>query len=147
MLDAERKNFQLPGMDRFYLCRPSHMEYSPAPLAFVCRTCGMFRDYDTLGQLDKDLPSLSGENCQNPKGKGKCDWEQLDVIFVHWSGNWEQPFPGQWQWSDREGKEVKRRSSCVCGCQEFRLNRKSASIGDWFFECAKCGKPLSQKWL
>jgi hypothetical protein len=147
MLDAERKNFQLPGMDRFYLCRPSHMEYSPAPLAFACRTCGMFRDYDTLGQLDKDLPSLSGENCQNPKGKGKCDWEQLDVIFVHWSGNWEQPFPGQWQWSDREGKEVKRRSSCVCGCQDFRLNRKSASIGDWFFECAKCGKPLSQKWL
>lgn len=32
LLDSTRTEFQLPGQDRFYLCRPSHMEYTPAPL-------------------------------------------------------------------------------------------------------------------
>ena len=147
LLDADKTSFQLPGQDRFYLCKPSHMEYTPAPLAFACRTCGMFKDYESLGDLDKDLPYLSPESCPNPKTKGRCDWEQLDVIFVHWSGNWEQPFPGQYQWSSRENKDVKRRDNCVCGSRLFKINRRSAGIGDWFFECAACDKPLSAKWL
>jgi hypothetical protein len=147
MLDSDKLEFQLPGQDRFYLCRPSHMEYTPAPLSFACRTCGMFKDYESLADLDRDLAHLSPEHCSNPQKKGECDWEQLDVVFVHWSGNWQQPFPGQWQWSDREGKAVKRRDNCVCGGKLFRLNRRSAGIGDWFFECAACNKPLSAKWL
>jgi hypothetical protein len=35
----------------------------------------------------------------------------------------------------------------VCGSRQFKLNRRSAGIGDWFFECAGCEKPLSSKWL
>lgn len=149
LLDPSKTQFQLPGQDRFYLCRPSQMEYTPAPLTFVCRTCGLFRDYETLAQLDDDLKYLSPATCQNPGKKARCDWEQLDVIFVHWSGHWEAAFPGQWHWSDAEGKPVKRRSNCVCGSTEFRLNRRAAGVGDWFFECAApgCGKPLSPKWL
>lgn len=147
MLDTTKTEFQLPGQDRFYLCKPSHMEYTPAPLSFTCRTCGMFKDYDSLSDLDQDLSHLSPAHCQNPKKKGQCDWEQLDVIFVHWSGRWQQPFPGQWQWNATEGKRVKRRDNCVCGSRNFRLNRRSAAIGDWFFECAACDKPLSPKWL
>jgi len=147
MLDPTKTEFQLPGQDRFYLCRPSHMEYTPAPLTFVCRTCGMFRDYETLVELDKDLENLTPDHCPNPKTTGQCDWEQLDVIFVHWSGHWEAAFPGQWHWSDRDAKVVKRRDSCVCGSFQFKLNRRSAGIGDWFFECAACEKPLSPKWL
>lgn len=91
MLDPTRTEFQLPGQDRFYLCRPSHMEYTPAPLTFVCRTCGMFQDYETLAELDKNLENLTPDHCPNPKKKGQCDWEQLDVIFVHWSGHWRRP--------------------------------------------------------
>lgn len=147
LLDPTRTQFLLPGQDRFYLCRPSHMEYTPAPLTFVCQTCGMFQDYESLAALDKDLENLIPENCPNPKKKGQCDWEQLDVIFVHWSGHWEAAFPGQWHWSDRDAKVVKRRDSCVCGSFKFKLNRRSAGIGDWFFECAVCEKPLSPKWL
>lgn len=147
LLDSTRTEFQLPGQDRFYLCRPSHMEYTPAPLTFVCRTCGMFQDYETLAELDKDLENLTPEYCPNPKKKGQCDWEQLDVIFVHWSGHWEAAFPGQWHWSDRDAKVVRRRDNCVCGSYLFKLNRRSAGIGDWFFECAACDKPLSPKWL
>ncbi|MDP9523428.1 hypothetical protein [Pseudomonas putida] len=147
LLDPTRAEFQLPGQDRFYLCRPSHMEYTPAPLTFVCRTCGMFRDYERLADLDKDLENLTPDHCPNPKTKAQCDWEQLDVIFVHWSGHWEAAFPGQWHWSERDAKVVKRYDSCVCGSFHFKLNRRSASIGDWFFECAACDKPLSPKWL
>ncbi|MGA3982431.1 hypothetical protein ACI2VH_18720 [Ralstonia nicotianae] len=147
LLNPARTEFQLPGQDRFYLCRPSHMEYTPAPLTFVCRTCGMFQDYETLAELDKNLVNLTPNHCPNPKNKGQCDWEQLDVIFVHWSGYWEAAFPGQWHWSDRDTKVVKRYDRCVCGSSQFRLNRRSAGIGDWFFECAACDKPLSPKWL
>lgn len=147
LLDPTKTEFQLPGQDRFYLCRPSHMEYTPAPLTFVCRTCRVFQDYETLAELDKDLGNLTPEHCPNPKKKGPCDWEQLDVIFVHWSGRWEAAFPGQWHWSDRDTKVVKRRDNCVCGSYLFKLNRRSAGIGDWFFECAACDKPLSPKWL
>ncbi len=147
LLDPTRSEFQLPGEDRIYLCRPSHMEYTPAPLSFVCRTCGVFKDFENLAELDRNLENLTPERCPNPRQKALCDWEQLDVVFVHWSGHWEPPFPGQWQWSDKEAKVVKRRDSCICGGQLFRLNRKSAGIGDWFFECAACDKPLSPKWL
>lgn len=147
LLDPTRTEFQLPGQERFYLCRPSHMEYTPAPLTFVCRTCGMFQDYETLAELDANLWKLNPNHCPNPKKKGQCDWEQLDVIFVHWSGHWEGAFPGQWHWSDRDARAIKRRDNCVCGSNQFKLNRRSAGIGDWFFECAACDKPLSPKWL
>lgn len=147
MLDSTKSEFQLPGQDRVYLCRPSHMEYTPAPLTFVCRSCGMFQDYETLSELDKNLDYLTPAHCPNPKKNGQCDWEQLDVIFVHWTGHWEAAFPGQWHWSDRDNKVIKRRDKCVCNSKWFRLNRRSTSIGDWFFECAECDKPLSPKWL
>ena len=145
LLDPTKSQFSLPGEDRIHLCKPSHMEYTPAPLTFVCRTCGLFKDYENLTEFDKDLKNITSARCS--KTNGHCDWEQLDVIFVHWSGHWEAAFPGQWQWSDRDGKVVKRRDTCVCGSQLFRLNRRSPGIGDWFFECAACDKPLSPKWL
>ncbi len=147
LLDNTRTTFQLPGEDRIYLCRPSNMEYTPAPLTFVCRNCGLFRDFESLADLDRQLETLGREPCRNPRTKGSCDWEQLDVVFVHWSGHWEPAFPGQWQWSDREGKVVKRRDNCICGSHQFGLNRRATGIGDWYFECAACQKPLSPKWL
>ncbi len=148
LLNSSCSEFQLPGEDRFHLCKPSHMGYTPAPLSFVCRTCGMFKDYKNLNELDKNLSKLTPEYCPNPRKKGQCDWEQLDVIFVHWSGNWAAPFPGQWQWDSKKEKVVPRRSRCTCNSADFRLNRKSPQIGEWFFECAVCDKPLHPgKWL
>lgn len=146
LLNPLRSDFLLPGQDRIYLCRPSKMEYSPAPLAFRCRRCKSFRDYDTLRELDEDLANLSKTKCKDPTNEGPCDWEQLDVVFVHWSGNWEAPFPGQWRWNSKEQKAVKHRDTCVCGKQDFKLITDPPGVGDWFFECV-CGKPLSPKWL
>lgn len=147
LLDATQSVFQLPGQSHIYLCKPSHMEYTPAPLTFVCRTCGVFKDYATLKEFEIDIPNMGQANCPNPKKKSDCDWEQLDVVFVHWSGRWEAAFPGSWDWSARDLKAVKYRDSCICGSSVFRLNRRAAGVGDWFFECAACDKPLSQKWL
>lgn len=147
LLDASMSTFQIPGRDRIHLCRPSFMEYTPAPLCFVCRTCGIFKDFDNLNSLDKALPALEPEHCPNPKHRGDCDWEQLDVVFVHWSGHWEAPFPGQWNWNPADEKVTKFRSRCTCGSMIFRLNRRAPGIGDWFFECAACDTPLSAKWL
>jgi hypothetical protein len=147
LLDASMSTFQMPGRDRIHLCRPSFMEYTPAPLSFVCRTCGIFKDFDNLNALDKALSTMVPEHCPNPKRRGDCDWEQLDVVFVHWSGRWEAPFPGQWNWSLTEEKVAKFRSRCTCGSVIFRLNRRAPGIGDWFFECAACDTPLSAKWL
>ena len=146
-LDPTRTQFQLPGQDRFYLCRPSRMEYTPAPLTFVCRKCGLFRDYDNLRGLDEALGELSTTPCKGSSTGGPCDWEQLDVIFVHWSGRWESAFPGQYHWNETAGKVIRLRDHCVCGSGDFKLNRRQPGIGDWFFECAACGKPLSSKWL
>lgn len=147
LLDATQSVFQLPGQSHIYLCKPSHMEYTPAPLTFVCRTCGVFKEYATLKEFEIDIPNMGQANCPNPKKKSDCDWEQLDVVFVHWSGRWEAAFPGSWDWSARDLKAVKYRDSCICGSSVFRLNRRAAGVGDWFFECAACDKPLSQKWL
>jgi hypothetical protein len=146
LLDSTRTFFELPGEDRVYLCRPSHMEYTPAPLTFVCRSCGLFRDYERLKDLDEALSLLIPGNCQHPRKPGGCNWEQLDVIFVHWSGRWVQAFPGQYQWNNDKGV-IPLRDTCVCNSREFLLNRRQPGIGDWFFECAVCGKPLSSKWL
>lgn len=147
LLDAASVGFQLPGRDRVHLCRPSFMEYTPAPLCFVCRTCGVFKDFESLNALDNALPMMTPAHCHNPKQKGDCDWEQLDVIFVHWSGRWEAPFPGQYNWNPTENRVSKFRSRCTCSSTIFRLNRRAPGIGDWFFECAACNTPLSTKWL
>lgn len=148
LINRTTREFQMPGEDRFYLCKPSQMEYKPAPLTFVCRNCGLFRDFKNINEVDRFIEGFSLNGCPDPKAKGVCDWEQLDVIFVHWSGSWSQAFPGQFQWSEKDSKVVERRDHCGCvGGKEFRLNRKSSSIGEWFFECASCGSPLSQRWL
>jgi hypothetical protein len=131
LLDADRANFRLPGVDRFYLCWPSHMEYTPAPLAFACRTCKMFKDYETINELDKDLSNLTPDHCPNPKGQQRCDWEQLGVIFVHWSGAGNNHSLGS-------GSGVMRSKRSSAGLlrlrqQARRINRGSAAIGDWFF--------------
>lgn len=147
LLDGSRTRFQVPGLDRVALMKPTHMGYSPAPLAFVCRRCSLFRDYDTVRALDADLERLETTVCRAPGATGPCDWEQLDVIFVHWSGSWCKPFPGQFHWDNNEKRVQKRRDSCVCGSWDFKLNRRSPRIGAWFFECARCNTPLSAKWL
>jgi hypothetical protein len=147
LLDEARASFETPAQDRLYLSKPSHMEYTPAPLTFVCRTCGLFRDYENLERFARAMPSMTANTCPHPRPqRGRCSWEQLDVIFVHWSGNWSAAAPGQWVW--KGGKAILSRAACVaCGSYDFTLNKRSPQIGHWFFVCAKCETPTQDRWL
>jgi len=133
--------------DNFVYLVPEEMGYVPAPLTFVCKTCKLVRTYDSVNHLQRDLDALEDPNaCQHPKGKqGRCDWRQLDVVLVHWSGNWERMMPNQWHWDRNEKKAVLRYGRCTCDSRDFILDQSSPAIGGWYFRCASCNQPLSEK--
>lgn len=136
------------GADRLAFVNPLRMGYAPAPLTFVCNTCGMFKDYDTVSEVAKDSGSFKPGHCPNPKQKGKCQWRQLDVIFVHWSGEWQPATPGMWEWSTRDKTKRLFGEACSdCGRKQFLLRTESPRIGEWGFECASCGHRERQSWL
>jgi hypothetical protein len=149
-LNGDRNDFQSLNTGEVVLMHPDRMGYVPAPVTFVCEACGLSKTYESVSALQVDVPRLSNRNeCAHPLKHKRCEWRQLDVVFVHWSGGWERPMPHQWQWDATNNKVVLRYAECSCGSKDFELVRKSKSIGDWFFKCARpgCGKPLSQKWL
>jgi len=133
--------------DRFVYLIPEDIGYVPAPLTFVCKTCRLVKTYESLDQLQREMDVLENPaRCPHPKGKqGRCDWRQLDVMLVHWSGNWERMMPHQWQWDTKEQKAVLRYGRCDCGCTDFTLDQASPAIGEWFFRCASCNRPLTEK--
>lgn len=137
------------NLDDFVFLSPDNVGYIPAPLTFVCNACKLFRSYNSIEDLQKDLKVLgSRANCPHPKEKKRqCQWRQLDVIFVHWSGSWEPARPGRWDWSDDTNRVYPRDAQCFyCGSEEFELNTNSPQIGTWYFTCAKCGKS-KDAWL
>lgn len=149
-LNASRDGYDTASEDKFYLCRPSMMAYVPTPLTFCCNACKLVRVFATAKELEVALPQLNDKNkCPHPAKQCKCDWRQMDVVFVHWSGSWVQPMPYQYQWNANQSKVTLNRTPCACGSEDFELVNKSPAIGDWFFRCAepKCHKPVSQKWL
>lgn len=116
---------------------PVKMGYAPAPLTFVCNSCGLFKSFDSAHEAAKASDFFRSSKCQNPKGKGKCQWRQLDVIFVHWSGEWQAATPGMWEWSDRDKKTRLFGEVCsLCHTDKFILKTESPRIGEWYFQCA-----------
>lgn len=133
--------------DRFVYLVPEDIGYIPAPLTFVCKTCRLIRTYDGLDELEGDLPTLEDPSkCPHPLGKqGRCDWRQLDILYVHWSGGWERFMPHQWNWDTNSKRSILRRAQCGCGSEDFLLDSSSPAIGNWFFRCAKCSRPFTDK--
>lgn len=141
--------FHAPAHSRFELVDPRAMCYVPAPMDFVCNTCGRFRKYGTVREAAGDLDQLKTENCDSRSNahKGRCRWRQLDVIFVHWSGNWEPPTPGRWEWNSHEQKVSNPSGTCpLCQSRKFYLIDKSPRIGEWVFECEN-GHKYGDSWL
>lgn len=133
---------------RIEFVNPVKMGYAPAPLTFVCNTCERFKHFKSVKHMEKHLADFDACNCRSDKHKGKCQWRQLDVIFVHWSGHWEPAMPGMYEWDDREHKLNEPKSFCSqCHATEFLLDTSSPSIGKWFFVCAKCGHKPRDTWL
>lgn len=145
-----RNDALLPlGADRVAFLNPIRMGYAPAPLSFVCNKCHLFRRFDSVHEMATGIHHLKKSKCSSADAKGPCQWRQVDVIFVHWSGEWMPVTPGRWEWDDRNsalrlfGEECK-----VCRGKEFRLNTDSPRIGQWHFYCANksCGHKGSNEW-
>lgn len=132
---------------RIEFVNPIRMGYMPAPLTFVCNHCGRFRYYKSVRHLEEHLDDFNNCKCQSEKHKGNCEWRQLDVIFVHWSGHWEPARPGMYEWDDREDKLKEPKPYCPqCDSTEFFLNTKSPEIGKWYFTCGR-GHKQRDSWL
>lgn len=141
--------YHVPAAYRFELVDPKAMNYVPAPLDFVCNTCGRFRKCGSVREASDEIEKFAPERCdtRKPEHRGKCRWRQLDVIFVHWSGNWEAPTPGRWEWSVPKQEVLKPFQSCsVCQSRNFYLVDKSPRIGEWVFECEN-GHKDGNSWL
>lgn len=136
------------GFNELEFVNPVKMGYEPAPLTFVCNNCGQFRKFDSVAALGKSMDELAACMCKNPKGKGHCQWRQLDVVFVHWSGDWQPAQPGMWEWSDRTNEVRLNGDRCpMCESEQFILNTTSPRIGEWGFTCAGCGNAHRPTWL
>lgn len=135
--------------DRLAFLNPLRMGYAPAPLTFVCNKCHLFKRFDSASDLAKNISTLRNTKCTVAGATGPCQWRQLDVIFVHWSGEWMPATPGKWEWSDRITEARLYGEECrICGGKEFKLNTQSPQIGQWHFYCANstCGHKGSNEW-
>jgi hypothetical protein len=124
------------GAANLTFVNPLRMSYVPAPLTFVCNHCGLFKAYDTPGDLARDRASFETPSCRARPGKA-CQWRQLDVVFVHWSGEWSPAMPGRWEWNNDAGEvRLTRRVCALCHGDRFLLHTHSPRIGEWSFQCA-----------
>ncbi|MAZ69835.1 MAG: hypothetical protein COB19_03235 [Porticoccus sp.] len=135
--------------DRLAFLSPLRMGYAPAPLTFVCNKCHLFKRFESASDLSKNIGSLRNTQCTAAGATGPCQWRQLDVIFVHWSGEWMPATPGRWEWNNRTDDAWLYGEECtVCGGKAFKLNTDSPRIGQWHFYCANptCGHKGSNEW-
>lgn len=147
LLNDDRTDVQVVDRGRFIFVDPTHMGYAPAPLTFVCNHCGLFRYFKDISDFKKKKASLTSCKCLSGSGR-KCQWRQLDVIFVHWSGHWEPVMPGKYDWDNDSHKLRDPINRCIqCHSEDFILNTSSPSIGKWFFMCANCRHVDSYGWV
>lgn len=131
----------------FVFVSPDSMGYAPAPLTFVCNHCGLYRGFESVDDFANRNKSALNVKCV--KSVGDCQWRQLDVIFVHWSGRWEPVRPGRWNWDNTNNVVQEPYDRCSqCGQQQFRLETRhsEAAISGWHFICTSCGTPDYAGW-
>jgi hypothetical protein len=116
---------------------PDFAGYLPFPLSFTCGRCGLYRASRGVDTLERDAERFRNA-C--PSGTARCsdDWEQLDVVLTHWSGEVEPITPAYRYWaSDRQ--EVRELDRCqYCDGERFYLRRPPGPLAGWHFECVKC---------
>lgn len=122
----------------FVFTEATQMGYEPFPLAFVCRRhgCGLHRECSSVNRAEEEARGFR-DAC--PRGANGCadDWEQLDVVMAHWSGDVQPLTPTRLRWDATHG--IQKRDTCVhCGGKKFYLKRPTSSFSDWHFECVTC---------
>lgn len=148
LLNSDYSDLRPMDRGRYVFVNPGHMGYAPAPLTFVCNHCGRFRRFDNAKDFGKNAKSRLNVTCL--KSSNNCQWRQLDVVFVHWSGNWEPVRPGKWGWDNKGNKLREPFDRCqLCHESDFILEtaHSQSSIGKWYFRCGKCGNPDYDGWV
>jgi hypothetical protein len=142
VLDAQfRRENDRPRLnaDRVEFLVPDVMNYLPEPLTFVCRNCGLLKDFKNVGDFEAGKDSLE-EGCPH-RFKGdlcRANWEQLDVVLVHWSGSYHRISTLFNRWDRNKGEVVWGRIRCHCGNPHFLLDRASPIFNKWRLVCTSC---------
>lgn len=122
---------------RFKMTSPDVVGYVPYPLVFRCGVCGAVREYTSVGeQARRPLP----KKCHDHQAR----WTQIDVVYVHWSGNLKPLSPFNYNY-DASAGEVRQISVCTCGSQNFRLKNDAPVFAEWRYVCEGCGEPRGLK--
>ncbi|MGC2079503.1 MAG: hypothetical protein WA728_26480, partial [Xanthobacteraceae bacterium] len=142
VLDAQfRRENDRPRLnaDRVEFLVPDVMNYVPEPLTFVCRNCGLLKDFKNLTDFESRRDSLE-EGCplQSKGDPCRANWEQLDVVLVHWSGSYHRISTLFNHWNREKGEVVGGRIRCHCGNPHFLLDRASPVFSKWRLVCASC---------
>lgn len=119
-------------INQFILLEPTQIGYCPDPLNFVCGRCGLLHRYADVDDFAKNhIEQENRSDCNKSPSDGMHRWSQLDVVFAHWSGNYEPLFPER---------------PCQCGSKDFYLVKSSTGVfSDWYFKCSKDGCPSTQE--
>jgi hypothetical protein len=125
---------------------PDLAGYVPFPLAFSCTRCGLYRECRRLDRVAEEAERFR-QAC--PTGAVECadDWQQIDVVLTHWSGDIEPISPSYRYWDSASGevREIARCSSCES--DRFFLRRPPGPLAGWHFECVGCRtvRPILQR--
>ncbi len=128
-VNIERQTFQMTGPDR--------VGYVPYPLLYRCGICGSTREYESIeDQARRPLP----RKCNGHDAR----WTQIDVVYVHWSGNLKPLSPFNYNFDAAAG-EVRQIRMCTCGSQNFRLRNDAPVFSEWRYVCEGCGETRALK--
>lgn len=127
--EVERTRFQLTG--------PETMGYVPYPQIYRCGVCGSVREYRSIAeQARRPLPKKCSDHLAR--------WTQIDVVYVHWSGELQPLSPFNFNYDPHE-QEVKQIRRCGCGSEKFKLRNSAPVFSEWKFACEECGQPRDLK--
>ena len=118
---------------QFKFTSPNVIGYVPYPLIYRCGTCGSVREYESVSeQARRPLP----RTCHGHRAR----WTQVDVVYVHWSGNIEPLSPFNYNLDANSG-EVRKIKVCTCGSQQFSLKNDGPVFSEWRYVCDGCREP------
>ena len=125
---------------------PDLVGYVPFPMAFSCTQCGLHRECRRLDRATEEAERFR-QAC--PTGAARCadDWQQIDVVLTHWSGEIEPISPSYRYW-DAAAEQVRDISRCSsCESDRFYLRRPPGPLAGWHFECVACRtiRPILQR--
>ena len=121
----------------FQMTGPDRVGYVPYPLLYRCGVCGSTREFESIAaQANRPLP----RKCNGHDAK----WTQIDVVYVHWSGNLKPLSPFNYNFNAVTG-EARQIPMCTCGSQNFRLRNEAPVFSEWRYVCEGCGDARSLK--